>query len=244
MLSTTGLVDLVAHQLGSCLPETNVRGKRTIHHIFGTPHIATAVRGAGFLAYNDGIVSDHRGMFLDLCRKTLFGARQNIEERKARRLTTSNKRGAAQYRQSASNSIIMNNLLKRAQDIETAAKIEFTEEVEEALESLDQELHHILLDAEDNIDQNSQIPWSPQLHKAYQIWKYWKIRLSYHKTNRNPGSRVIAFMGLLSTQYQYEVNQGDKDRSISGQLRKRASRYNSADKQVPTNAKHIWTNLS
>ena len=234
MLSTTGLIDLVAHQLGSCLPETYVRGKRTIDHIFGTPHIATAVRGAGFLAYNDGIVSDHRGIFLDLCRKTLFGARQNIEEREARRLTTSNKRGAAQYRQSASNSIIMNNLLKRAQDIETAAKIEFTEEVEEALESLDQELHQILLDAEDNIDQNSQIPWSPQLHKAYQIWKYWKIRLSYHKTNRNPGSRVIAFMGLLST--QYEVNQGDKDRSISGQLRKarlalQQCRQTSADKR-------------
>jgi hypothetical protein len=130
-----------------------------------------AVRGAGFLVYNDGILSDHWGIFLDLCRKTLFGARQNIEERNAWRLTTSNKRGAAQYRQTASNSIITNNLLKRAQDIETSAKIEFTEEVEEALESLDQELHQILLDAEDNIDQNFHLPWSPQQHKADQIWK-------------------------------------------------------------------------
>ena len=81
LLTNNDLVDLVGTQLGTDLPETYARGTKTIDHIFGTELLATAVKRVGYLAYNDGILSDHRGIFINLCRKILFGEQQPIDER-------------------------------------------------------------------------------------------------------------------------------------------------------------------
>eukprot|EP00978_Attheya_sp_CCMP212_P014043 scaffold35628_cov32-Attheya_sp.AAC.2 len=117
----------------------------------------------------------------------------------------------------ASQSIISNNILKRAQEIEVQAETGFTTKVQDKdLEVLDTELHNLLLKAEQQIDVHSHLPWSPTLHKAYQVWKYWKVHLSYLKTKRIPGERVNKF--LTKWQKEYEVFQGDENRSISSQL--------------------------
>eukprot|EP00978_Attheya_sp_CCMP212_P045775 scaffold360121_cov35-Attheya_sp.AAC.1 len=92
LLTDNDLVDLVGTKLGSDLPETYARGTKTIDHIFGMAILATAVKRVGYLAYNDGILSDHRGIFIDLCRKILFGEQQPIDERASRKLITSNKK--------------------------------------------------------------------------------------------------------------------------------------------------------
>eukprot|EP00978_Attheya_sp_CCMP212_P030625 scaffold113228_cov40-Attheya_sp.AAC.2 len=80
MISETGLIDLMAKQLGPELPETYIRGKKTVDHAYGSPRLGKSLERAGFLAFNDGIVTDHRGFFLDFNRKTLFGGNdQNLE---------------------------------------------------------------------------------------------------------------------------------------------------------------------
>eukprot|EP00978_Attheya_sp_CCMP212_P038682 scaffold194120_cov32-Attheya_sp.AAC.1 len=94
LLADTGLVDLMAHQLGNQLPETYNRGSTTLDHCFGSPRLAKAVERAGYLAYNGSIPTDHLGMFLDFNRNLLFGAQQHIMERPARNLSTKNKIGA------------------------------------------------------------------------------------------------------------------------------------------------------
>jgi hypothetical protein len=225
LIRKTELIDLMATRLGADLPETYVRGKKTIDHIFGSPRVEGAIECAGYFAFNDGIMSDHRGIFIDFNRAILFGKDQVTAERPQRMLSTKNKKGAAQYRTTASQSILSNNILKRAQDIEAQAKIGFTTKVQEDLEVLDTELHNLLLKAEQQIDVHSHLPWSPTLHKAYQVWKYWKVRLSYLKTKRIPGERVNKF--LKKWQQEYEVFQGDENRSISSQLRRaRKALYN------------------
>jgi hypothetical protein len=221
LLADTGLVDLMAHQLGNQLPETYNRGSTTLDHCFGSPRIAKSVERAGYLAYNDGIQTDHRGMFLDFNRKTLFGAQQSIVEKPARTLSTKNKIGAKQYRQHASIKILSNNILKRALAIEEEAKTGFTNELQTELEKVDADLNNILLEAEGQIGTHSYIPWSPELHQAYEIWKYWCIRLSNLKTNRIPGKRAQQLLDRISN--KHEVLQGDSKRSVSGQQRKARS---------------------
>jgi hypothetical protein len=44
-----------------------------IDFILGTEHALQSVHRRGALAYNDGIVSDHRGLFVDFDPTTLFG---------------------------------------------------------------------------------------------------------------------------------------------------------------------------
>jgi hypothetical protein len=137
-----------------------------------------------------------------------------VEPRDVRLLSTNNKRGASQYQTKSSKSIILNNILRRLQEIEKAALTKFS--------PLDAELHKILLDAETNIASHSHLPWSPTLHKAYQVWKYWKIRLSYFKNRRIPGQRI---KDLLSKwEKDYDVQQGKQKHSISQQLRKAKKR--------------------
>lgn len=218
ILTDTGMVDLVANKLGSELPETYVNGKRTVDHIFGTPDVIPAVEKVEYLAYNDGIVSDHRGMIIDFNRKILFGQAQNLEERQQRALSTNNKRGAASYREAASQDIREYNLLERAKEIERNATTAFTDQVIEDLEQLDTDLNNILLSAESKIEKHTHYPWSPKLHKAYKIWQYWKIKMSFLKNKRQSSHRSILFMHELAE--NLDITQGDETRSISSQLRK------------------------
>ena len=233
MIRKTGLIDLMAHKLGPDLPETYIRGTKTVDIAYGSPRLAKTVARVGYLAYNDGILSDHRGFFIDFYRNTLFGPDQNVETREARLLSTTNKRGASQYRTKSSESIISNNILRRLQEIEQAALIQFSPQVQKELETVDEELHKILLDAENNIASHSHVPWSPTLHKAYQVWKYWKIRLSYFKNRRIPGTRIKEL--LTKWENDYEVQQGKPKLSISKQLRKAKKRLT----QCRQNSSHL-----
>eukprot|EP00978_Attheya_sp_CCMP212_P047186 scaffold421252_cov49-Attheya_sp.AAC.2 len=114
IIRKTELIDLMATRIGAELPETYVRGKKTIDHIFGSARLENAIECAGYFAFNDGIMSDHRGLFIDFNRAILFGKDQVAAERPQRMLSTKNKKGAAQYRTTASQSILSNNILKRA----------------------------------------------------------------------------------------------------------------------------------
>eukprot|EP00978_Attheya_sp_CCMP212_P031848 scaffold121956_cov25-Attheya_sp.AAC.1 len=197
LLTDNDLFDLVGTKLGSDLPETYARGTKTIDHIFGTAILATAVKRVGYLAYNDRILSDHRGIFIDLCRKILFGEQQPIDKRVSRKLITSNKKGAQQYREHASKTIVSSNIYEIALEI-----YNFDEDAKAMLEQIDKELNDILLQAEEKIPIHSHIPWSPKLHNAYLIWKYWKIRLSFLLNNRTISPRVLEFMKNITDNHK------------------------------------------
>eukprot|EP00978_Attheya_sp_CCMP212_P030208 scaffold110306_cov31-Attheya_sp.AAC.1 len=67
----------MATHLGAELPETYVRGKKTIDYIFGSARLENAIECAGYFAFkNDGIMSDHRGLCIDFNRAILFGKDQ------------------------------------------------------------------------------------------------------------------------------------------------------------------------
>jgi hypothetical protein len=77
LMRECNLVDL--HNIPGMEPEqqlqdTYQRGnKQRIDFMFGTPWIQTCVQCRGALEYNDGIVLDHRGMYVDLDAVPHFG---------------------------------------------------------------------------------------------------------------------------------------------------------------------------
>jgi hypothetical protein len=42
--------------------------------MLGTPRVNSSVRHRGALEYNDGIISNHRGLYVDLDPTVLFGS--------------------------------------------------------------------------------------------------------------------------------------------------------------------------
>eukprot|EP00978_Attheya_sp_CCMP212_P005337 scaffold11919_cov31-Attheya_sp.AAC.1 len=149
-------------------------------------------------------------MIIHFNRKTLFGPAQNLEERQQHALSTNNKRGAASYREAASQDIREQNILERAKEIERKANIEFTDKVIEDLEQLDTDLNNILLSAETKIEKHTHHPWSPKLHKAYKMLQYWKIKMSFLKNKRQSSHRSILFMHELAE--NLDITQGDETR--------------------------------
>eukprot|EP00978_Attheya_sp_CCMP212_P047772 scaffold428280_cov122-Attheya_sp.AAC.1 len=195
LIRKTELIDLMTTRLGAELPETYVRGKKTIDHIFGSARLENAIECAGYFAFNNGIMSDHRGLFIDFNRAILFGKDQVAAEQSQRMLSTKNKKGAAQYRTTASQSILSNNILKRAQAIEAQAKIGFTTKVQEDIEILDTELHNLLLKAEQQIEgctlTPTMVPNSSQSLPSMEILESTFI-LSKNKTNpRRPSQQIL-----------------------------------------------------
>jgi hypothetical protein len=81
------------------LQDTYRRGnKRWIDFMLGTPKIRECVQHRGALEYNDGIVSDHRGMFIDLNVASLFGgATDDHVAASSRGFTSKNEKKVKKY---------------------------------------------------------------------------------------------------------------------------------------------------
>lgn len=91
-----------------------------------SPGLDKFIGGARYPAYNDGIVTNHRGIFLDLNCNSLFGARQELAERQERLLNTKDKKGAAKYQSAASEKIQSNHIYQHLVEIDRHAQDDFT----------------------------------------------------------------------------------------------------------------------
>ena len=60
------LYDIMSSRHGMNCPRTYVRGNKRIDYILGTKNIVNAISKCGILAFNTGIISDHRALWLDL----------------------------------------------------------------------------------------------------------------------------------------------------------------------------------
>eukprot|EP00978_Attheya_sp_CCMP212_P015600 scaffold40191_cov60-Attheya_sp.AAC.7 len=97
----------------------------------------------------------------------------------------------------------------------------FDEDAKAMLEQIDKEMNDILLQAEEKIPVHLHIPWSPKLHNADLIWKYWKIRLSFILNNRTVSPRVLAFMKNITN--NHKVRQGTRTLELKGNSDKHVS---------------------
>ncbi len=78
LLDECSLVDL--HHLSPAVPPATYKYgyHRKIDYMLGSLGVVQSVRRAGFLAYDNGIFSKHRGLFLDFDFQSLMGTVHNV----------------------------------------------------------------------------------------------------------------------------------------------------------------------
>lgn len=70
---TFGLTELSEMRHGADAPETYARGKDWIGVGLGSDRFCNALARYGMPSYNDGVFSNHRGLYWDFSVNTLFG---------------------------------------------------------------------------------------------------------------------------------------------------------------------------
>ena len=77
-MKNIGLYNLMEHHINTRdLPRTFNRGSQAIDHVFMTKHILDNTTYAGYAPFEEGYISDHRGIFFDLKEKALFPTTQS-----------------------------------------------------------------------------------------------------------------------------------------------------------------------
>jgi len=68
-----GLVDTLTSLLGQLTQPMHNRGTSPIDAMYASPVLLQGTKG-GYLDFEDGLLSDHHGIWLDLCKDVLWGS--------------------------------------------------------------------------------------------------------------------------------------------------------------------------
>jgi len=103
---------------------TYQRGRRRLDYIMVTSTLAPAIRQSGYLSYASCIHSNHRGVFVDLDAKLLFGRQPSILPPTMRALTTRHPRKLQNYLTNLTTFFDHHNITKRSADLLNTARME------------------------------------------------------------------------------------------------------------------------
>jgi hypothetical protein len=189
---------------------TYTRGTNVIDHILGSKSLLKAIIKSGYLPFYEGAwLSDHRPAFIDL--------QVNITEiqehtRISRNLISNNHKAVKRFLEKIKLASTSTNMLHKILSLET--KLEWTKDDHMLFEEIDQQLTNLLTTSEKSLQSQYNHPWSPQLHEAYKIHRYWQIQ----KMSANNRIRQTTTSITLEQKYQDKLYQGHPARSIYGQF--------------------------
>eukprot|EP00978_Attheya_sp_CCMP212_P000099 scaffold186_cov32-Attheya_sp.AAC.2 len=217
-MTDTGLFDVLGALHGMDSPRTYNRGSKTIDYILGTEDIIRAVRRGGMLKFKDGIDSDHRGLWIDICILQAFrGDIHEIHRTQARKVNTKQRKRCQKYRAKYSELAKDNNILEEVQAFQPDDPTQLTQTEEDELNRLNQAVSDSLILSEKSLPTIPTYWWSETLHIRHQLVKYWTLKLSATRIASNVQDTLTKLeIELADT----DLIQGDPERSISGQIRK------------------------
>jgi hypothetical protein len=151
---------------------------RKIDYMLGTPAVAQCVRRAGFLAYDNGIFSKHRGLFIDLDFTALMGAVDAIITAPSRGLHSENQVSVDRYLEALKKYFADHKIDNRVRDLKTVASSLTTSQCKESYDVIDRDVTRAMLHAEKEAKRPSgKYEWSPKLREAGLLARYWNLRL-------------------------------------------------------------------
>ena len=151
---------------------------RKIDYMLGTPAVAQCIRGAGFLAYDDGIYSKHRGLFIDMDFKALMGTVDAILPAPARGLNSENQISVDRYLEALKQYLSDHKIESRVNDLITVAPSLTTLQCKASYDVIDRDITRAMLHAEKEAKRPSgKYAWSPKLREAGLLARYWHLRL-------------------------------------------------------------------
>ena len=172
------LTDL--HCLGPAPPPATYKygSERKIDYMLGTPAVAQCVRRAGFLAYDNGIFSKHRGLFIDLDFTELMGVVDMISAAPARGLNSENQVSVDRYLEALKTYVSDHNIDSRVNDLVATASELSPSQCKARYDSIDRDMTRAMLHAEKEAKRPSgKYAWSPKLREAGLLARYWHLRL-------------------------------------------------------------------
>ena len=142
IVSAGNLCDILGSKHGIDSPPTFTNGSKTIDFFFGTTNVQRAVQACGYLPFNDGIRSDHRGLWLDL-NLNFFSYGPVPEMTPATsRLSTTNQKWVQRMKEQITNHIKEANIRTRLDALqEKSVTSENRQDLINELESIDGSLH-------------------------------------------------------------------------------------------------------
>jgi len=143
------LVEVLTELTGLPPTATHNRGSTAIDGIYVSQRLLPLITG-GYLAFDAGIPSDHRLLWIDIPGTVLgFDEETKIHKPKARRLQCRDPRVVQRYTEALSNSLMQSNAFQRLEQLQTSiTQHRLTREQQQIYEDLDRAASHARLQAE------------------------------------------------------------------------------------------------
>ena len=189
---------------------------RRIDFIFTTPKAMEAVTAAGTLAFNDGIQSDHRGLYIDLdTRKLLHGYINQLQSPEQRFLKTKDEKQTNKYIQVITDYMEQHNVFERIKEIEELPTSALRHTFIKQYEGIDNDIGRAMAAGEKAIStkHKGKIEWSPIFHAVRCLKAYWSERIKAIQTGRPNNTAIQHFKDQSQAQ--------DDDTSDLLELKKR-----------------------
>ena len=181
LLQDCHLVDPIRHMHGHHTFSTYQRGTKVLDYILVDPSILSHVKAAGYEPFGNHILSDHRGVYIDLDTSRIFGSTiLPLQPIQLRDLSTKRSHQIAPYFQ---------HKKKYLEDHAWFRKIDAIQEsidTDQPNDSLAEELYGRLVTASQHAGRQLQrfppAPYSPTIARLRQIRRFLKLELTQYKT--------------------------------------------------------------
>ena len=177
-----GLVDVHLERFGvQQEPATYNRGTKRIDYIFATANLSQYIVQAGIEPFYSGVVSDHRGVYIDLSHSCLQSVSDILTPPTTDRLLHSYIQSDVNKYQSA--------LMKYLDDHRVDDRLRGISQIpickrSGQLEKIDRDLSCGMLRAELTCTKRHTAPWSPEILQARRMVSYWNLWSTQIRTHR------------------------------------------------------------
>jgi hypothetical protein len=178
LISSCTLHDL--HCLTAATPPATYKyGKnRRIDFMLGSEAVKDAVRRAGYLSYDNGVFSKHRGLFIDIDFEALLGSVDPIVPSAARGINSEDQPSVDRYIAAFTEYIKDHNLRQRVTELVANAPFMPSQHCKDCYDAIDRDVTRGMLYAEKVAKKPSgKYAWSPKLREAGLLARYWHLRL-------------------------------------------------------------------
>ena len=160
-------------------PATYKYGKdRRIDYMLGSAAVRDCVRKAGYLEYDNGIFSKHRGLFIDLDFKELMGPVDTILPPPSRGIRSDDQPSVDRYLTAFTAYADEHNIWNRVSELSVLAPSIPQRHLKECYDAIDRDVTRGILHAEKQAKRSTgRFAWSPKLREAGLLARYWHLRL-------------------------------------------------------------------
>ena len=197
LLTQTGLYDTMEYVHTTSTPRTYIRGTNTIDHILATAKVLPSIKHAGMLPFNDGIQSDHRGLWLDINTKELVNDPTPTQNTVLNVPSTKHHKHCQYLKTAFTRRYKELNIRQKLTDLQQHHSTMPKSDAINALNDIDRLVDEAMLQPLKTAPKKYSPWWSPALHSGYLILQYWKLcgtesalGIDFHKQKTNIRQRL------------------------------------------------------